>query len=53
MNNVSVIAITKNGVKIGEKLKELFPDWNIFVPSKFSNESKNNMVFKSNYRKNY
>ena len=40
MKNVSVIAITKNGIKIGEKLKELFPDWKIFVPSKFSNESK-------------
>ena len=40
MNNVSVIAITKNGVKIGDKLKEMFPDWKIFVPSKFSNESK-------------
>ena len=40
MENVSVLAITKNGVNIGGKLKELFPDWNIFAPSKLSNENK-------------
>ena len=40
MDNISVIAITKNGMKIGENLKELFPNWKIFMPSKFSNESK-------------
>ena len=40
MNNISVIAITKNGVKIGENLKELFPSWKIFAPSKFSNKSE-------------
>ena len=40
MENVSVLVITKNGVKIGEKLKELFPNWDIFVPSKLSNENK-------------
>ena len=37
MENVSVLAITKNGVNIGGKLKELFPNWNIFTPSKLSN----------------
>ena len=37
MENVSVLAITKNGVNIGGKLKELFPNWNIFAPSKLSN----------------
>ena len=41
MENVSVLAITKNGVNIGGKLKELFPNWNVFVPSKLSNENKN------------
>ena len=41
MENVSVLVITKNGVKIGEKLKELFPNWNIFAPGKLSNENKN------------
>ena len=40
MENVSVLAITKNGVNIGGKLKELFPDWNIFAPSKLSNKNK-------------
>ena len=40
MENVAVLAITKNGVNIGGKLKELFPDWNIFAPSKLSNENK-------------
>ena len=40
MENVSVLAITKNGINIGEKLKEVFPNWNIFVPSKLSNENK-------------
>ena len=40
MENVSVLAITKNGVNIGGKLKELFPNWNVFVPSKLSNENK-------------
>ena len=41
MENVSVLAITKNGVNIGGKLKELFPNWNVFAPSKLSNENKN------------
>ena len=40
MEKVSVLAITKNGINIGEKLKELFPNWDIFVPSKLSNENK-------------
>ena len=30
MEKVSVLAITKNGINIGEKLKELFPNWDIF-----------------------
>ena len=40
MENVSVLVITKNGVKSGEKLKELFPNWNIFAPGKLSNENE-------------
>ena len=39
MEKTSVLAITKNGVNIGQKLKEIFPDWNIFAPSKFSNRN--------------
>ena len=41
MENVSVLVITKNGIKIGEKLKELFPNWDIFAPGKLSNENNN------------
>ena len=40
MEKVSVLAITKNGVSIGRKLKEIFPNWSIFAPAKFKNESK-------------
>ena len=38
MDKTSVLAITKNGVKIGENLKKIFPDWSVFAPSKFLNE---------------
>jgi cobalt-precorrin 5A hydrolase len=38
MEKTSVLAITKNGVNIGENLKKLFPEWSIFAPSKLSNE---------------
>ena len=40
MEKVSVLAITKNGINIGIKLKELFPNWEIFAPVKLSNENK-------------
>ena len=40
MEKISVLAITKNGVNIGLRLKEHFPNWEIFTPSKFSNGSK-------------
>ncbi|MBL7001366.1 MAG: cobalamin biosynthesis protein [Nitrosopumilus sp.] len=39
MEKTAVLAITKNGVNIGQKLKGLFPDWSIFAPTKFSNDS--------------
>lgn len=39
MEKTSILAITKNGINIGLKLKEYFPDWKIFAPIKFSNES--------------
>ena len=38
MDKTSVLAITKNGIKIGENLKKIFPDWSVFAPSKFLNE---------------
>ena len=40
MEKISVLAITKNGVNIGLRLKEHFPNWEIFAPSKFSNDGK-------------
>ena len=46
MEKVSVLAITKNGINIGEKLKDLFPNWNIFAPVKLSNEN-NDIVWYS------
>jgi len=39
MEKTAVLAITKNGVKIGQQLKQIFPDWNVFAPSKFSSEN--------------
>ena len=39
MDKISVLAITKNGVEIGQNLKKLFPEWNIFGPLKLSNEN--------------
>ena len=40
MEKTSVLAITKNGVNIGENLKKLFPDWEVFAPSKLATEAK-------------
>ncbi len=39
MEKTSVLAITKNGINVGESLKETFPNWSIFAPSKLSNGS--------------
>jgi len=39
VEKTSVLAITKNGVNIGENLKKFFPDWCVFAPSKLSNEN--------------
>lgn len=37
--NTSVIVITKNGIKIGKKIKEKHPDWYILAPVKLSDGS--------------
>ncbi len=42
MEKVSVLAITKNGIEIGAKLKEIFPGWDVYAPSKFENNEKIN-----------
>lgn len=39
MEKTSVLAITKNGVNIGENLKKLFPDCNVFAPSKLTTDA--------------
>lgn len=40
MDKISVLAITKNGIKIGIELKKYFPNWEIYAPSKFSDSNK-------------
>ena len=56
MEKVSVIAITKNGIKIGLNLKKKFPKWEIWVPEKFSINDKKiknwNQVLKFISRRN-
>jgi cobalt-precorrin 5A hydrolase len=39
MERVAILAITKNGVKIASTIKQLFPKWDIFAPSKFQDSS--------------
>jgi len=40
MKKIAVLAITKNGIEIGLKLKEYFSDFEIFAPIKFSNNDE-------------
>jgi cobalt-precorrin 5A hydrolase len=43
VESAAIIAITKNGIEMAKSLKAKFPKWQIFVPSKFSdNDSKIN-----------
>jgi len=39
VEKISVLAITKNGIKIGLTLKKLFPSWKIYAPSKFKDKN--------------
>ncbi len=39
MEKISVLAITKNGIKIGLSLKKHYPSWKVFAPIKFSDNS--------------
>ena len=39
MEKVSIIAITKNGIKIGLDLKKISSSWQIYAPSKFSDDN--------------
>ncbi len=47
MESVAIIAITKNGIEIAKNLKVRFSQWEIFVPSKFSNNDSNINWFES------
>ena len=38
MKRIAVLAITKNGIKISSRLKQIFPSWDIFAPLKFQDE---------------
>ena len=40
MKKIAVLAITKNGIEIGLKLKEYFSDFEIFAPIKFLNNDE-------------
>ncbi len=37
MDKVAIVAITKNGIEIAKDLKAKHPSWQVFSPSKFSN----------------
>jgi cobalt-precorrin 5A hydrolase len=39
MDKVAILAITKNGIKIAATIKQLFPSWEIFAPSKFQDST--------------
>lgn len=39
MDKVAVLAITKNGIKIATTIKQFFPSWEIFAPSKFQDNT--------------
>ena len=39
MENVSVLAITRNGTRMGADLKRLFPNWHVLAPEKLSDGS--------------
>jgi cobalt-precorrin 5A hydrolase len=39
VEKVSILAITKNGIKIGIKLKKISSSWQIYAPSKFSDNN--------------
>jgi cobalt-precorrin 5A hydrolase len=40
VDNVVILAITKNGIEIASSLKKHFPSWKIFSPSKFYHEGR-------------
>jgi cobalt-precorrin 5A hydrolase len=51
VEKVSILAITKNGLEIGSKLNKIFPDWDVYAPSKFTNNEKFNWYSESTSNK--
>lgn len=45
MERVAVVAITKNGIKVGRRLATLYPGWHVHAPSKFSDDGADVMWF--------
>ncbi len=45
MENTSVLAITRNGIRIGQKLKGFFPEWRIYAPAKLADGSAGTVWF--------
>lgn len=43
IGNVSIIAITKNGINIGKRVRELFPSWKLYAPLKFRDSNDANV----------
>ena len=41
MNNVAIIAITKNGLNLGKKIHDKFTNWVLYAPDKFSDNDMN------------
>lgn len=39
MQTVAILAITKNGIKIASSIKQIFPGWEVFAPSKFKDQT--------------
>jgi len=38
MDKVAILAITKNGIKIADTIRQSFPSWEVFAPSKFHDD---------------
>ena len=38
MNNVAIVAITKNGLNLGKKIHDKFTHWVLYAPDKFSDD---------------
>ena len=47
MNNVAIIAITKNGLNLGKKIHDKFTHWVLYAPDKFSDNDTHVTWFKN------